>query len=144
VETLWCYRLGDAKLLSGLSAAVGVDRVLAAIAAQDMRRPEALFDHVAVGDGAGGVDPTFTALLRWRIEDEAMRAAAARSFMMSPKVFWGPTSRHLEERVAVATRLSLEHEDPAIQKWAAWVSGLLAAQAETAKRREEEGEEERE
>jgi len=137
-SSMWSYRLGDAKLLSRVAAAVGADRVLDAIVGGEPRRPEALFDHVAVGDGAGGLDLMFVALLRWRMEYETMRAAAARSFMASPRVFRGPYSRHLEERAAEANRLSREHEDPAIQKWAAWVSGRLTAEAENARRQEEE------
>ena len=133
---MWSYHLSTAKLLSRLAASVGSQRVLAAITEQRPRTPDALFDHVAVGDIGVGLDPMFEALLLWRIDDEGARTAAGRNFMITPRVFRGPHSRHLEERAAEAARLSTEHPDPAIRKWARWMAGRLASYAESEKRRE--------
>ncbi|HEV8281557.1 MAG TPA: hypothetical protein VGQ02_06855 [Candidatus Limnocylindrales bacterium] len=134
-QHLWAWHLSRLNLLSVLASCTDPDAIGVELEERGLD-PASLFGHVAVEDGAGGLDPMFAKLLRMGGDSERVRASAAWAYQFPSGAHWGPESDHLRTRAEAAGRLAREVADPPIQHWAEWTAGALTERAKEALRRE--------
>ncbi len=129
---VWARRLSRLKVLSALSSCSSPDLVVDALRRAGLDDPALLFQHVAVADASGGLDPMFARLIQLGRDNQGVWAAAAWSFEHPEDFHWGPESVHTRQRAEAASRLAGTVEDPLLQRWAAWTAGALTERANEA------------